>query len=120
MYSAFPGVPDADTAILNVAEVAPRLHTAIVDTTALLPAPTVYTVVFVVADGADCPRILYVVAIYSSICNYIMHPLGEMHQDLYRRLLASLNHYKNKVFQCQNLPTFVLLQEQMEQKQDTL
>jgi hypothetical protein len=49
-----------------VAEVAARLHIVIVETTADLPEPTVYTSVFVVALGALCAKTLYVDAIYFS------------------------------------------------------
>jgi hypothetical protein len=46
-----------------VAAVAARLHTVIVEITADLPDPTVYTSVFVVALGALCAKTLYVDAI---------------------------------------------------------
>ena len=45
----------------NVAAVAARLATAIVETTAEVEDGTVYRVVLVVADGALCPKTLYTV-----------------------------------------------------------
>lgn len=49
-------------AILKVPEV-PRFATFIVDTIVDVADGTVYKVVSVLADGFDCPRTLYVVAI---------------------------------------------------------
>ena len=46
-----------------VPALAARLATVIVDTIVDVAAGTVYKVVKVVADGADCPSTLYVVAI---------------------------------------------------------
>ena len=60
--------PACRIATLYSAAAASRLQTFNVLHTALLPAGTVYNVVFVVALGFDCPKILYVIAI---ICPYI-------------------------------------------------
>ena len=48
-------------AMRKVADVAARLATAIVETTAEVKDGTVYRVVSVVADGALCPKTLYTV-----------------------------------------------------------
>ncbi len=55
--------PATLTAMRYVPAVAARLATVIVDTIVDVAAGTVYKVVKVVADGADCPSTLYVVAI---------------------------------------------------------
>jgi hypothetical protein len=51
-------LPSGLTAILNVVDAVPKLHTLMVLTTAALPAGTVYSVLSLAAEGFDCPNTL--------------------------------------------------------------
>jgi hypothetical protein len=61
--------PAGLTATRYVSAVALVLHTVNVLTTVLVKAGTVYSVVNVVALGADCPKTLYAVAMYYAPMN---------------------------------------------------